>query len=75
MKPRYYARIFTLQIVVIRVLGHPPVDEGPCEVVNCILLVLNCLGDYLCVEVVMEKVVQVRLQPTTQEKHRVERKQ
>ena len=67
--------MFTLQVVVVGVLGHPPIDEGPCEVVNCILLVLNSLGHYLCVEVVMEEVVQVRLQPTTEEKHKVRGKQ
>ena len=45
-------------------MSHPPVDEGPREVVNSILLVLNGLGHYLSVEVIMEEVVQMRLQPT-----------
>lgn len=51
----------TLKIVVIRVLCHPSVDECPCKVVDCILFVLDCLGHYLGVEVIVKEVVQVRL--------------
>lgn len=51
----------TLQVVVIGVLRHAAVQEGPGEVVHSILLVLNGLGDDLGIEVVMHTVVQVRL--------------
>ena len=51
----------TLQIVVVGVLRHAAVDEGPCQVVDCILLVLYRLGNHLGVEVVVETVVQVGL--------------
>lgn len=53
--------VFTLKVVVVGVLGHAAVQECPCQVVNSILLVLHCFGDNLCIEVVMETVVQVRL--------------
>lgn len=48
-------------LVVIGVLRHAAVQEGPGEVVHSILLVLNGLGDGLGIEVVMHTVVQVRL--------------
>lgn len=51
----------TLQVVVIGVLGHAAVQEGPGEVVHSVLLVLDGLGDDLGIEVVMHTVVQVRL--------------
>ena len=51
-----------LQVVVVWVLCHAAVEEGPGEVVDRILLVLHRLGDYLGVEVVVEEVVQVRLE-------------
>lgn len=51
----------TLQVVVIGVLRHAAVQEGPGEVIHSILLVLNGLRDYLSIEVVMHAVVQVRL--------------
>ena len=51
----------TLQVVVIGVLGHAAVQEGPGEVVHSVLLVLDGLGDDLGVEVVVHAVVQVRL--------------
>lgn len=51
----------TLQVVVIGVLRHAAVQEGPGEVVHSILLVLNGLGDDLGIEVVVHTVVQVRL--------------
>lgn len=54
-------RRLTLQVVVVGVLGHTTVEERPCEVVHGVLLVLHRLGDDLCVEVVVEAVVQVRL--------------
>ena len=53
--------MITLEVVVVRVLCHPAIEEGPGEVVHCILLVLYCLGYYLCTEVVMQEVVQVGL--------------
>lgn len=55
------SRTLTLQVVVVGVLGHTTVEERPCEVVHGVLLVLHRLGDDLCVEVVVEAVVQVRL--------------
>ena len=50
-----------MQVVVVGVKSHSSVEKGPGEVVNGILLVLNCLGHYFCIEVVMEEVVQVGL--------------
>ena len=53
--------LLTLQVVVVGVERHSPVEEGPGEVVDGILLVLNCLGYHFCVEVVVEEVIQVGL--------------
>ena len=53
--------LLTLQVVVVGVERHSPVEEGPGEVVDGILLVLNRLGYHFCVEVVMEEVIQVGL--------------
>ena len=53
--------LLTLQIVVVGVLRHTPVEECPCQVVHGVLLVLHCLGHNLSIEVVMETVIQVRL--------------
>lgn len=50
-----------MQVVVVGVKSHSAVEEGPGEVVNGILLVLNCLGHHFCIEVVMEEVIQVGL--------------
>lgn len=50
-----------MQVVVVGVLGHTAVEEGPRQVVHGILLVLHGLCDNLCVEVVVEAVIQVRL--------------
>src|SRR4029434_5025200 len=55
--------VLSMQIVVVGVLRHAPVEEGPGQVVDGVLLVLDGLGDDLCVEVVMETVVQMRLHP------------
>ncbi len=52
----------TLEVVVVWVLRHAAVDEGPREVVHSVLLVLNGPGHHLSVEVVVQKLVQVRLQ-------------
>ena len=57
----------TLQVVEVWVLGHAAVEEGPREVVHCILLVLHRLGHHLRVEVVVHEVVQMRLQWMEQE--------
>ena len=57
----------TLQVVEVWVLGHAAVEEGPGEVVHCVLLVLHRLGHHLRVEVVVHEVVQVRLQWMEQE--------
>ena len=50
-----------MQVVVVGVKSHSSVEKGPGEVVNGILLVLNCLGHHFCIEMVMEEVVQVGL--------------
>lgn len=50
----------TLKIIVVGVLGHSAVQEGPGKIVYGILLVLHCLGDYLSIEVVMKTVIQMR---------------
>ena len=55
----------TLEVVVVWVLRHSAVEEGPGEIVHCVLLVLYRLGHYLCTEVVMQAVVQVALQAST----------
>ena len=52
----------TLEVVEVGVLSHSAVEEGPGEVIHRILLVLHRLGHHLCVEVVMEEVVQIRLE-------------
>lgn len=51
--------LLTLQVVVVGVLGHPAVQEGPGEVIHRVLLVFYGLGDNLSVEVVVHAVVQV----------------
>ena len=53
--------MLTLQVVVVGVECHSPVEEGPGKVVDSILLVLNGLGHHLRVEVIVEKVIQVGL--------------
>ena len=50
-----------LQVIVVRVLRHPPVQERPGQVVHGVLLVLDRLCDDLSVEVVVQRVVQVAL--------------
>ena len=52
----------TLQVVVIRILCHSPVDKCPSEVVHCVLLVLYSLGYDFGIEVIVQEVVQMRLQ-------------
>lgn len=56
-----YIYLATLEVVVVRVLCHSPIDEGPCEVVHSVLLVLDSLGHHLSIEVIMEEVIQMRL--------------
>lgn len=51
----------TLQVIIVGVLSHPAVQEGPSKVVHSILLVLNGLGDNLSIEVIVHAVVQMRL--------------
>lgn len=51
----------TLQVVVVGVLGHTAVKERPRQVVHGVLFVLHCLGDNLCIKMIMEAMVQVRL--------------
>ena len=55
----------TLKVVVVWVLSHAAIDEGPGQVVHCVLLVLDRLGNHFCIEVVVEEVVQVRLKKQT----------
>ena len=57
--------VHTLEVVEVGVLCHSAVEERPGEVVNCVLLVLHRLGHHLRVEMVMQEVVQIRLQITT----------
>ena len=52
----------TLQIVVVRILGHPPIKEGPGDVVHSVLLVLDGFGHHLGIEMVVKEVVQMRLE-------------
>ena len=49
-----------LEVVVVRVLGHPTIQERPGKVIHGILLVLNSLGHNLSIEVVVEAMVQMR---------------
>ena len=58
---RLLSKLSSLQVIVVGVLCHPPVDEGPGQVINSVLLVLDRLGDNLSIEVIVEAVVQVRL--------------
>ena len=47
----------TLKIVIIRVLGQPPVVKCPSEVVDSILLCLYRFGHYLRVQVIVQVVI------------------
>lgn len=58
-RPPVQTPLLTLQVVVVGILRHPAVQERPSEVIHCILLVFNGLGDNLGVEVVVHAVVQV----------------
>ena len=51
----------TLEVVVVGILSHPAVEEGPGEIVDSILLVLDGLGDDLCVKVIVQAMIQVAL--------------
>jgi len=51
----------TLEIVVVGVLSHASIEEGPCQVVDGILLVLDGSRHNLGVEMVMKTVIQMRL--------------
>lgn len=57
--PAAQTPLLTLQVVVVGILRHPAVQEGPSEVIHCILLVFDGLGDDLGIEVVVHAVVQV----------------
>ena len=64
MRSGYKTRLvsmLTLQVVVVGVECHSPVEEGPGKVVDSVLLVLNCLGHHLRIEVIVEEVIQVGL--------------
>ncbi len=50
-----------MKVVIVWILGHASVDEGPGEIVDGILLVLDGFGDDLGVEVVVQVVVQMGL--------------
>lgn len=62
------AVLLTLQVVVVGVLCHATVEEGPREVVHCILLVLNGLGDHFSIEVVVKKMIEVGLRERGKER-------
>ena len=55
------AMCLTLEVVVVWILCHSAVEEGPGEVVHGVLLVLDGLCHHLCIEVVVKEVVQVGL--------------
>jgi hypothetical protein len=50
----------SLEAVIIGVLGHAAVKEGPGQEINGILLVSDGLGDNLGVKVIMEEEIKVR---------------
>lgn len=50
-----------MQVVVVWVLGHTAVEEGPGQVVHSVLFILHRFSNNLSIEVVVEAVVQVRL--------------
>ena len=50
-----------LQVVVVGVLRHTPVQEGPSQVIHSILLVLNRFCDNFGVKMVVQTVVQMAL--------------
>lgn len=52
----------SLKVVVIGVLGHATVQERPGQVIHSILLVLNGLCHNLRIKMVMQEVIQMRLQ-------------
>ena len=51
----------TLEVVEVWILCHSAVEEGPGQVVHCVLFVLNRLCHHLRIEVVVHEVIQVRL--------------
>ena len=51
----------TSEVIVVRILSDASVEEGPGEEVDSVLLVGDVLGDNGGVEVVVEELVQVRL--------------
>ena len=58
----------TLKVVVVWVLSHAAVEEGPCEVVNSVLLVFDGSSDHLSTEVVVKEVVEMGLRGQAQNK-------
>ena len=61
MRVCVYTITLTLQVVVVGVLRHATIEEGPSQVIYCILLVFNRLGNNFSTEVVMYEVIQVGL--------------
>lgn len=61
---RVGATQLALKVVVVRVLSHAPVEEGPCEVVDSILLVFDGSSHHLSTKVVVKEVVKVGLSST-----------
>ena len=53
--------LITLQIVIIGVLSHAPVEERPREIIHSVLFVLDRFGDNLGVEMIVETVIQMTL--------------
>jgi len=55
----------TLQVVIVWILRHASVEKRPREVVDCVLLVFDGPRHNLGVEVIVQTVIKMRLQPTT----------
>ena len=48
-------------VVVVRVLADPPIHKGPRDPVHSILLVLNSPRNNICIQVIMQLVIEGRL--------------
>lgn len=50
-----------LQIVIVGILGQSSIIECPCEIINSVLLILNCFCDNFCVEVIVKAMIEMAL--------------
>jgi len=57
----------TLQIVVVGILSHASVEERPRQVVNCILFVLDGPSHNLSIEMIVQTMIQMRLDTIRQQ--------